>query len=198
MTLGTFTVRSKQLQASAARAVEPAYTNQVYRTEVRPFIAIDECIDSGKMRSAVCRLMSSGLASSGLALKYKVYLTRDRKNLAPSHFDPSKSEIPDDVHRRTGLPRMSWPDRRVASQIISNLNIHRNIVVLSCDRGMEHDGLRESLSQGAGPALNSGQRDLSLTLLLQNEDTTIDAYIQELFRLISSQTFTPGYRETPV
>jgi hypothetical protein len=195
MTLGTFTVRLKQLQASAVHAVELAPANQVYRTEVRPFIAIDECIDSREIRSALCTLLSSGLASSGSALKYEAYLTRDRKKLAPSHFDSSNPENPNDAHRRARLPRMPWPDGRVASQIISNLYIHRNVVVLSGDRGMESNGLRECLSRGAGPALNSGQLDLSLTLLLQNEYTTTDDYIQELFRLISSQQIMPGYRE---
>ena len=195
MTLGTYKVTLEQLQAGAAQAVELAPINEVYGTEVRPSIAIDECIDSRKMRIAVSTLLSSGLASSGSSLKYEAYLTRDRKNLAPSHFDPSNPENPNVAHRRARLPRMPWPDGRVATQIIASLYIHRNVVVLSCDRGTEHGGLRECLSRGTGPALNSGQPDLSLTLLLQNKHTTTDAYIRELFRLISLQRLTPGYRE---
>jgi hypothetical protein len=109
------------------------------------------------------------------SLRYEFYPTKDRKS------------------------QMSWPDRRVALQVISKLYIHRNVVVLSSDLGEQSDGLRESLLRGAGTALKDGQSDFSLTLLLKKEHTSIEDFVLALDAFVNSQTpLAPGYRERMV
>ena len=185
----------KQIRAAAAQAVALAPASQVYGTETRPHLAIDECLNSKRIQKTVARLLGSGLACAGSVLGNEIYLNPDGKSLAPFDFDPARPENPVIALRRASLPRMKWPDRRVATQSVGQLYLNRNVVVLSSDLGSEEEGLRGLLSRGIAPELNNEQRLLSLTLLLQNRHTTIDDYIRELIKLVKSQPLTPGYRE---